>query len=64
MKLHRAAQLIVLMLLSLGALGLLLAGALRSLDRRSLIALGVVLAGAAAGGLAFSWKRYFPKRAR
>ena len=34
-------------------------GAIRSLDNHSLIALGVVIIAAAAGGIAFSWKRYY-----
>jgi len=29
---------------------------------RSLVALGVVVAVAAIGGIAFSWARYFPRR--
>ncbi len=48
--------------LGVGALALLLAGAARSMDGRSLIALAVVVVGAAAGGVAFSWKRYFAKK--
>ena len=31
-------------------------------DSRSLIALGVVVAVAAVGGIAFSWARYFPRK--
>ena len=59
MQLHRAITLIVMMLLAIGLLVLMTAGAIRSLDSRSLIALGVVIIAAAAGGIAFSWKRYY-----
>lgn len=62
MKTHRLVTMILMTILAIGALALLLAGAARSLDGRSLIALVVVVAGAAAGGVAFSWKRYFPKK--
>jgi len=61
MKLHRAITLVVMMLLAVGALVLLAAGAIGTFDAHSLIALGVVLAAAAAGGVAFSWKRYFSR---
>jgi hypothetical protein len=59
MKIHRAVTLVAMMLLCVVALALLLAGGLASLDSHSLIALGVVVAGAAAGGIGFSWKRYY-----
>jgi hypothetical protein len=58
MKVHRAVTLVAMMLLGVGALALLLIGGLASFDSHSLIALGVVLVGAAAGGIGFSWKRY------
>lgn len=58
MKLHRAATLVVMMLLAVGMFVLLTAGAVGSFDQHSLIALAVVLVAAAAGGVAFSWKRY------
>ena len=58
MKVHRAVTLVAMMLLGVGALALLLVGGLASLDSRSLIALGVVVVAAAAGGVGFSWKRY------
>ena len=45
------------MLLAVGSLALLLiTGA--NFDSHSLIALGVVVVAAAAGGIGFSWKRY------
>jgi hypothetical protein len=62
MKIHRAVTLVVMMLLSLGALALLTITAVGSFDTHSLIALAVVIVGAAVGGIAFSWKRYYPRR--
>jgi hypothetical protein len=50
-----------MMLLAVGALVLLVAGAIGTFDAHSLIALGVVVVAAAAGGVAFSWKRYFSR---
>jgi hypothetical protein len=58
MKVHRAVTLVGMMLLGVGVLLLLLVGGLASLDSHSLIALGVVVVGAAIGGVGFSWKRY------
>ena len=59
MQLHRAVTLVVMMLLAIGLLVMMTAGAIGSFDNRSLIALGVVVIAAAAGGIAFSWKRYY-----
>jgi hypothetical protein len=59
MKIHRAVTLVVMMLLAVGSLALLLAGGFASIDSHSLIALGVVVVAAAAGGIGFSWKRYY-----
>jgi hypothetical protein len=59
MQLHRAITLIVMMLMAIGLLVMMTASAIGSFDNRSLIALGVVVAVAAAGGIAFSWKRYY-----
>jgi hypothetical protein len=61
MKLHRAATLLVMMLLGVGLFIMMTAGAVRSFDNHSLIALGVVVAVAAVGGVAFSWKRYYKR---
>jgi len=55
MKLHRAVVLVAMMLSAIGLLVLLMADA----GGKSLIALAIVLAAAAIGGIAFSWKRYY-----
>jgi len=55
MKLHRAVVLVAMMLSGIGLLALLMADA----GGKSLIALAIVLAAAAIGGIAFSWKRYY-----
>ena len=59
MKLHRAITLVAMMLLAVGALALLLFTGITNFDSHSLIALGVVVVAAAAGGVGFSWKRYY-----
>jgi len=59
MRLHRAVTLVVMMLLAIGLLVVMTAGAIGSFDTHSLIALGVVVLAAAAGGVAFSWRRYY-----
>ena len=46
------------MLVSVGLIVMFTAGAVASFDSHSLIALAVVVVAAAAGGIAFSWKRY------
>lgn len=61
MRFHRAATLVVMMLLALGLFILMTAGAIRSFDSHSLIALFVVVVVAAAGGVAFSWRRYYKR---
>jgi len=52
---------VVMMLLAVGLLILMTAGAIASFDSRSLIALAVVVVAAAASGVAFSWKRYYKR---
>jgi hypothetical protein len=59
MKVHRAVTLVAMMLLGVGVLLPLLVGGLAGLDGHSLIALGVVVVGAAIGGIGFSWTRYY-----
>ncbi len=61
MKVHRAITLVVMMLLAGAALALFAMKAVANFDGRSLIALGVVLLGAAAGGVGFSWNRYYKR---
>lgn len=64
MKIHRAVVLIAMMLLGIGLLVMMTAGAMQTFDNHSLIALGVVIAAAAVGGVAFSWGRYFRRAPR
>jgi hypothetical protein len=61
MKLHRAITLVVMMLLAVGSLALLLVAGITNFDSRSLVALIVVVIAAAAGGIGFSWNRYFKR---
>src|SRR5207302_2704572 len=55
MQIHRAVVLVAMMLIAVGALVLLLSNA----DGKSLVALAVVVLAAIAGGIGFSWKRYY-----
>lgn len=59
MKIHRVATLVVVMLLAVAMLGLMMARTVANFDGHSLVALVVVVLAAAAGGIAFSWKRYY-----
>jgi hypothetical protein len=61
MKLHRAVTLVAMMLLAVAALGLLLVSGIANFDSHSLIALVVVVIAAAAGGIGFSWNRYYKR---
>jgi uncharacterized SAM-binding protein YcdF (DUF218 family) len=61
MRFHRAATLVVMMLLAVGLIILMTAGAIARFDSHSLIALGVVVVAAAVSGVAFSWKRYYKR---
>jgi hypothetical protein len=60
-KLHRAIVLLVMMAMALGMIILFTASGIASFDAHSLIALVVVLVGAAISGIAFSWNRYFKR---
>jgi hypothetical protein len=60
-RLHRAAILVVLMLFGVVWLVFTIPDPSR-IDGRSLIALAVVIALAALGGIGFSWGRYFRRR--
>lgn len=62
MKLHRAITLVVMIVASLLLLTVSLAFGAASLGPDSLTALLLVLVVAALAGIAFSWKRYFPRR--
>jgi hypothetical protein len=59
MMVHRAVTLVVVMMLAVVVLGLMIVSAVGTFDSHSLVALTVVLIAAAAGGVAFSWKRYY-----
>ena len=59
MRPHRAVTLVVMMVLGVVLLAVMTAGAIRSLDSRSLIALAVVIVVNAISGVAFSWGRYY-----
>jgi CHASE2 domain-containing sensor protein len=59
MRLDRAITLVVMMLLAAGLVVLMIAGAIRSFDSRSLVALAVVVVISAISGVAFSWGRYY-----
>jgi len=56
---HRAITLVVMMLLAAGLVVVMVAGAVRSFDSRSLVALAVVVVVSAISGIAFSWGRYY-----
>jgi hypothetical protein len=59
MRPHRAITLVVMMVLAVGLVAFMTAGAIRSFDGRSLIALAVVVVVSAIAGVAFSWGRYY-----
>ena len=61
MRFHRAATLVVMMLLAVGLFVVMTAGAISTFDARSLVALAVVIVAAAISGVAFSWKRYYKR---
>ena len=48
-----------MMLLAAGLVVVMVAGAIRSFDSRSLVALAVVVVVSAISGVAFSWGRYY-----
>ncbi|HEY8812786.1 MAG TPA: hypothetical protein VIO86_09880 [Candidatus Dormibacteraeota bacterium] len=60
-RLHRAGILVALMLFGVAWLVFTFPDPAQ-IDRRSLIALAVVIVLAAVGGIAFSWRRYFGRR--
>ena len=62
MKLHRAATLVVMILVALLLIAWSLYVGISTWSTQSLVALAVVVAAAAIAGAAFSWRRYFPRR--
>jgi hypothetical protein len=62
MKLHRAATLVVMILLAVLLIGWSVLVGIATISSQSLIALAVVVAAAAIAGAAFSFRRYFPRR--
>ena len=61
MKLHRVVILFAMILFALALLATMVGGAVSSWNGRSAVALVVAIIVAAAGGVAFSWRRYFGK---
>lgn len=59
---HRTVTYVLMMLLSVVLIGAMTWYGIQTFSRGSLLALAVVLVGAAIAGIAFSWKRYFPGR--
>jgi hypothetical protein len=62
MKLHRALTLVVMIVFALLLVGVMVLYGVATFTSNSLVALLVVLAAAAIGGIAFSWRRYFAGR--
>jgi hypothetical protein len=62
MKIYRAVTLVLLMLCALAVVGAMTAYGIGTFNGGSLVALLVVLAAAAIAGIAFSYRRYFPRR--
>jgi hypothetical protein len=59
MRPYRAVTLVVMMVLAVALVVVMTAGAIRSFDSRSLVALAVVVIVSAISGVAFSWGRYY-----
>ena len=62
MKVHRAVTLAVMLVVSVALVGVMTAYGIATFRSDSLIALAVVVVAAAAAGVAFSYRRYFPRR--
>ncbi len=62
MRAHRAVTLAVLVVLSAALVGVMTAYGVATFSGGSLLALGVVVIAAAIAGVAFSLRRYFPRR--
>lgn len=62
MRAYRAVTLAVMMLAAVILLGVMAAYGISTLSGQSLLALAIVVVSAAAAGIAFSFRRYFPRR--
>ena len=62
MNSYRAVTLVLMMLCALLLVGVMTAYGIGTFDRGSLVALLVVLGAATIAGIAFSYRRYFPRR--
>jgi K+-transporting ATPase c subunit len=61
-KLHRALTLLVMIAFSLLLIAAMTIYGVATFSSGSLVALLIVVVGAAIAGIAFSWRRYFPGR--
>jgi hypothetical protein len=61
-KLHRAITLAVMLVLAVALVGAMTAYGVANMDSRSLASLLFVIVVAALAGVAFSYRRYFPRR--
>ena len=64
MKLYRAVTLVVMIVVAVLLVGTMIAYGIGTFNGGSLVALLVVIVGAAVAGAAFSYRRYFPRRPR
>ncbi len=62
MKAYRAVVLALMILFALAMVAAMTAYGISTFSGQSLAALGVVVVGAAIAGIAFSYRRYFPRR--
>lgn len=62
MRVHRAVVLVLMILIGLLLVAGMTAYGIGTFSGQSLVALGVVIVVAAVTGIAFSYRRYFPRR--
>lgn len=62
MKVHRAVTLVLMLVCGLVLVGAMTAYGVSTFSGSSLVALLVVIAGAALAGIGFSYRRYFARR--
>ncbi|HLH70198.1 MAG TPA: hypothetical protein VKY90_14575 [Candidatus Dormibacteraeota bacterium] len=62
MKIYRAVTLVLMILLGVGLVAVMTVYGVATLDQASLLSLVAVVVVALAAGVAFSWRRYFPRR--